>query len=172
MFGQSLGLQFKGEDMYKTKLGGLITLILYGLILTNLVEKTFSMVQKTDSTILSIKRKVDLRDAIHKHENLAKNGVDLAIVFNKYTYTDDDYEKETLNIPKSVGEIRMVSYSQQNDVESFQLVRRKSCEKNFGRYKDKLDVENLKKVMCYNLDQENVTIGGDFLGSNYSGLLL
>ena len=76
-FGQNLQLHFRGTNLFKSKLGGLISLIIQILVLGYGLTKIQKLVNKADPTIISIDKVVDLSKT--KYLNLTENGFDLAI---------------------------------------------------------------------------------------------
>ena len=48
IYGHPIGLHYKGDSTYKTRLGSLVTLLTYALLLVNLIGLIKKFVNKTD----------------------------------------------------------------------------------------------------------------------------
>jgi hypothetical protein len=62
-FGQPLQLQFQGRDLFKSRIGGTISLLIYMTVIAYAIGKCNKLVTKSDPDIFSTKRKIDLNAA-------------------------------------------------------------------------------------------------------------
>ena len=98
-FGQNLQLQFNGNAMFKSRLGGLLSLFVYMLMLGYAGQKIIKLVNLEDPTIATIYNKIDLRKT--GHVNLKQSGFDLIIYLAK--------QRKIVNLPEDVGAFKLVS---------------------------------------------------------------
>jgi hypothetical protein len=85
-FGQPYSLNLKGSDTHKTKLGAVVTLVIYTLVLAFFVVRFLFMVQKSEPRIFQVQQAVDLET--HPDEyNFMKNNFTLGI--SAYMVTTD-----------------------------------------------------------------------------------
>ena len=104
-YGTGLPILFKGSDVFKTKLGGFIKILINILVFIYALNKIRQLWLLEDASILTISKLVDLNKA--DHLNLVDNDFDLMAMM-----MDTDFATNTakvMRVPRSVGQIRMVS---------------------------------------------------------------
>ena len=102
--GQDLKILFKGEDMYTTRLGGTISLLVYLIVILNGSLKLRQLVTYDNPTLTTSSKFVPFTEN-KVGVNLGKNGFDMIALVWFINPLNNKYE--ALNVPKSVGSFRM-----------------------------------------------------------------
>jgi len=103
-YGSGLNILFNGSDVFKTKLGGFIKVIVNILVFTYAIGKIQQLWLREDPLIQTISKLVKLNET--EHLNLADNDFDLVAMIMENDFAAGS--TRIVKVPRNVGEIRMV----------------------------------------------------------------
>jgi hypothetical protein len=99
IYGQPIGVNYKGESTYKTKVGALMSLITFGLGLALAGSKIQQMVDKDNSNIQQLTNTLDLFSGTFSF-NLANQKLELVAGLR-------DRNSDLVKIPPEMGSISL-----------------------------------------------------------------
>ena len=102
-YGVGLNLLFRGEDNYKTKAGGAISILVHLVVLVYAVQKVLQLVQYDDPDITTTEKIIRLNET--KTVNLGDNHFDIMT----YVYLKNKTRRESVKIPSNIGYFRMIA---------------------------------------------------------------
>lgn len=101
--GQQLTVGFQGKDSFKTKCGGVLSILVRMTVTLYAAVKVFDLVKRNNPTITTITKQIDPRD--YPAVNLGKNGI--WFMASVYERNKLDNTFHPVKIPERIGEFNM-----------------------------------------------------------------
>jgi len=181
MYGHPVGVNYKGSDVYKTRLGALLTLLTYLVIGTYAGFKIVKLVTRDDPEKASLIEVLNMNGP-EAGISFEEGQFDFAVAFSdssEYNLDGDSVEFKTAELPPQVGKYIIFKTAKDKDgykTETLKDIAQPCDFENHFKFFDQNQeganstADVLKHAACF--DKSKVSLKGNFLSTKYESITI